>query len=106
MKKAALLFTLLIGFSIGSLAQSGTKKVYAQYQGYDDTFYGFMDGNEDFIEFVDCDKAVLAKFDLKSEQYESEFFTITYVESTDEDGDTIWIIKALVLEEALEEIEY
>ncbi|MEO9532896.1 MAG: hypothetical protein ABJG68_15195 [Crocinitomicaceae bacterium] len=106
MKKAVLLFTLMIGFSLGTLAQSGIKKVVAQYQGYDDTYYGFLDENEDFIEFAECDKAVLSKYDLKTEQYVNEYFVITYTERENEDGDIIWVIKTAELEEVQDEIEY
>jgi hypothetical protein len=106
MKKVVLLFTLMIGFSLGTLAQAGNKKVVAQYQGYDETSYGFLDENEEFIEFADCDKTVLAKYDLKTEQYINEYFTVTYSISENEDGDVIWTITEAIIEEVMDEIEY
>ena len=93
--------------SISNYAQSSLKTVVAQFQGYSQGTYGFIDENEDFLEFEECDPEVLEMYELKTKEHIDEYFQITYATSVNEDGDTIWILKEALLEEdEEEEIDY
>ncbi|MFT4601032.1 MAG: hypothetical protein ACI857_001209 [Arenicella sp.] len=106
MKKSILLIGLCIGTSFASFAQKEEITAIAQYQGYSQGTYGFIDGNEDFLEFESCEPSILEMYNLKTNEHTDNYFEITYVSNVNEDGDIIWVLKDAVLEEIEEEIEY
>lgn len=80
-------------FSLQATAQTLTTS--GVYQGFDGTVYSFFDDNEDFVDFEKCSNAVLAAFDLKSEDLWEVFFEISYSVTQDGAGNDVREITGL-----------
>lgn len=91
---AALLF-------LGAVTQDKTT-IEVTYDGYYEGVYSFTtitDDEDDFgetIEFENISDEILKKYDLNSETFVDEEFTITYIKEIDDDGDYEFVTYKLI----------
>lgn len=96
MKKTIFLFFLLfVGLTSFSQEQ---KTLTATFDGFDGNFYIFMDLEDQTHQFTTIDAAVKEYFDLSTDEYLYELFTVTYTEAKDEDGDALLKIVGLEIQ--------
>ncbi|MCB9224847.1 MAG: hypothetical protein H6582_11755 [Crocinitomicaceae bacterium] len=96
MKKTIFLFILLfVGFT--SFSQE-KKTLTATFDGYDGSLYTFMDLEDQVHLFNMVDASVKKNFDLNTDEYLYELFTVTYTEVKDGDGDVLLKIVGLEIQ--------
>ena len=93
--KKTIMTLAFIATTLGSVFAQDSKKVNAQYQGYDGSVYSFIDENNDYYDFERCPATLVKSFDLEGESHFDDYFMVTYVIKKNEGGDVYYEIQKL-----------
>ena len=83
-KFTTLIIALFVAIS-GVIAQTDIEELSAFFIGFEEARFIFEDEDSNPIEFIDCPREIIKKFDLKGEKSKNQAFLITFYENEDFD---------------------